>query len=481
MLVFLALAASVLASLPVISIHGTKFYDPSGNQFFFKGVAYQPTPADPLLDAAACESNFALMHAAGVNSIRVYHVNPWQSHDACMSIADKYGIYLLLDVDTFNTTIEQKAPTWNYFQMTSYQHVVASFAKYNNLLSFIAGNEIVNTKDGTAANPYIRASVRDTKAFIKSQGYRAIPVGYTAADIAEIRPAFQDYLTCGPGDDLSQIDWFGLNEYEWCGQSTFMQSGYAARTAELANYPKPALITESGCNAVQPRTFGDIPAVYSSDMTGVWSGYVVYEWAQEANDYGMVDMDSAMMPHPRPDYYVVSSRFLAASPSGTPLAQYTPSNTVQACATSLSLPPTPSDDGTADWQVGGQALAATTPVSTTSTSSSSAAAATAAARTTSSTTTRATGTTMTTTSSTRQTGGSSSITTATATNNGGATTNAPTTTSSSATSATTGTATTAALGTATAQARSSGVCLRPVRGGTALLLSYAVAAAILLA
>ncbi len=69
---------------------------------------------------------------------------------------------------------------------------------------------------GSSAGPYVKASVRDCKAHIKQKGYRAIPVGYSATDISQIRPAFQDYLVCNDGDTNnadSAVDFFGLNIY----------------------------------------------------------------------------------------------------------------------------------------------------------------------------------------------------------------------------------------------------------------------------
>jgi 1,3-beta-glucanosyltransferase GAS1 len=38
-------------------------------------------------------------------------------------------------------------------------------------------------------------------------------MGYSAADIASIRPMFQDYLVCGPVNET--IDFFAVNIYEW--------------------------------------------------------------------------------------------------------------------------------------------------------------------------------------------------------------------------------------------------------------------------
>lgn len=62
----------------------------------------------------------------------------------------------------------------------------------------------------------IKAAARDLKAYRDSKGYRTIPVGYSAADIAELRPMLQDYLTCG-GNSSNNVDFFSLNSYEWCG------------------------------------------------------------------------------------------------------------------------------------------------------------------------------------------------------------------------------------------------------------------------
>ena len=48
---------------------------------------------------------------------------------------------------------------------------------------------------------------------MKKKGGRYIPIGYSAADIASIRPMFQNYLACG--DPSIAIDFFAVNIYEW--------------------------------------------------------------------------------------------------------------------------------------------------------------------------------------------------------------------------------------------------------------------------
>lgn len=90
------------------------------------------------------------------------------------------------------------------------------FVKYDNTLGFFVGNEVIAQADQSLAAPYIKAAARDLKAYRNSKGYRDIPVGYSAADIAELRPMLQDYLTCG-GNASDSVDFFALNSYEWCG------------------------------------------------------------------------------------------------------------------------------------------------------------------------------------------------------------------------------------------------------------------------
>lgn len=69
------------------------------------GVAYQLVPQDPLVDTAQCKRDASLMSELGANTIRVYHVDPTADHDGCMKAFDDAGIYVLADLDTFDTYI----------------------------------------------------------------------------------------------------------------------------------------------------------------------------------------------------------------------------------------------------------------------------------------------------------------------------------------------------------------------------------------
>jgi 1,3-beta-glucanosyltransferase GAS5 len=57
------------------------------------------------------------------------------------------------------------------------------------------------------------------KAYIAKQSPRAIPVGYSAADVVQNRFLLAEYLNCG--DPSEQIDFYAFNSYEWCGNSSF--------------------------------------------------------------------------------------------------------------------------------------------------------------------------------------------------------------------------------------------------------------------
>lgn len=71
------------------------------------GVAYQLIPEDPLIDTDQCKRDAKQMQDLGANAIRVYHVDPTGDHKGCMQAFEDAGIYLFVDLDDFETQIEQ--------------------------------------------------------------------------------------------------------------------------------------------------------------------------------------------------------------------------------------------------------------------------------------------------------------------------------------------------------------------------------------
>jgi beta-galactosidase/beta-glucuronidase len=110
-----------------------------------KGIAYQLVPDDPLITTSQCSADAALMKTVGMNSIRVYHVDPKGNHDSCMKAFADAGIYIWLDLDTFNTQIYEGAPQWNSTQRDEFAKVMDAFHQYDNLAGFFVGNEAITT------------------------------------------------------------------------------------------------------------------------------------------------------------------------------------------------------------------------------------------------------------------------------------------------------------------------------------------------
>lgn len=162
-----------------------------------------------------------------------------------------------------------------------------AFHTYDNLLGLFVGNEIITTPIESIAAPFIKSAARDVKAYRDAKSYRKIPIGYSAADIAQLRPMLQNYLTCG-GNASENIDFFALNSYEWCDPATYLTSGYQLLESQAANFPVPIFFSETGCNTPGPRLFADQTAIFGPDMVNDWSGAMIYEWIEESNNYGLI-------------------------------------------------------------------------------------------------------------------------------------------------------------------------------------------------
>jgi len=225
-----------------------------------------------------------LLQQLETNTIRVYAINPDQDHSQCMQMLQDAGIYLIADLSQPSLSINRDSPTWNDELYARYTSVVDSLHNYTNVLGFFAGNEVSNNASNTDASVFVKAAVRDMKAYIKRKSYRTIGVGYATNDDASIRTNLADYFDCGPSE--ASIDFWGYNIYSWCGNSSYHDSGYDVRTEQFSNYSVPAFFAEYGCNTVQPREFTEVQALYGDQMTPVWSGGIVYMYFQETNNFG---------------------------------------------------------------------------------------------------------------------------------------------------------------------------------------------------
>ncbi|EPE30783.1 (Trans)glycosidase [Glarea lozoyensis ATCC 20868] len=357
-----ALMSTASATLDPIVIKGSKFfYKTNGTQFFIKGVAYQSgigsnglEPAagtkyvDPLGDEATCKRDVPRLQALGANTIRTYAIDPTLDHKPCMALLDAAGIYVISDLGEPSLSIDRSNPTWDVSLYQRYTSVIDALSPFTNTIGYFAGNEVPNNLTYTSSAAYVKAAVRDSKAYIKSKGYTQ-GVGYAADDDQTVRAQVASYFNCG--DSSSTIDFWGYNIYEWCGDSSFQESGYADRVKEFSTYSVPSFFAEYGCNkpgGAAARKFSEVASLYGTDMTPVFSGGIVYEYFQEQNDFGLVSVVNSASVSPLSDYAAFSTALNAVKPSATQSASYTPTNSALSCPTvganwaaASVLPPTP--------------------------------------------------------------------------------------------------------------------------------------------
>ncbi|KAL8774995.1 MAG: hypothetical protein Q9209_000474 [Squamulea sp. 1 TL-2023] len=356
--------ACAAADVDPIVIKGSKFfYKTNGTEFFIKGIAYQQEYAnngsmtvgtsyiDPLADQAVCARDIPLMTQLQTNTIRVYAVDPTKNHDRCMQMLADAGIYVVADLGEPKNSINRDSPQWNQDIYQRYTAVVDVFSKYTNTLGFFAGNEVTNMANNTEASAFVKAAVRDVKAYILQKKYRPLGVGYATNDDDQ-RTELARYFNCG--DPSASIDFWGYNIYSWCGRSSYRASHYEERTREFSTYNVPAFFAEYGCNVIDgvegPREFSEVASLYGDEMTKVWSGGIVYMYYQEANNYGLVTVGSDEKATKLPDFTALSRQLASVNPTGVAMSSYSPTNRPQACpkqdnawSASEKLPPSPNN------------------------------------------------------------------------------------------------------------------------------------------
>ncbi|KAL7778215.1 hypothetical protein CFE70_004892 [Pyrenophora teres f. teres 0-1] len=325
-----ALAASAIASpaenvqkrassITPVTVKGNAFF--AGNErFYIRGVDYQPGGAsdakDPIADEAGCKRDIAEFKKLGINTVRIYTVDNSANHDTCMGLLAEAGIYLALDLNTPKYSINRADPqqSYNKVYLQSIFATVEMFAKYDNTLLFFSANEVINDDKTTNCAPYVKAVTRDIKSYMNARGLRKIPVGYSAADVESNRYEMADYMNCG--DDAARSDFFAFNDYSYCDPSSYTISGWDQKVAKFSNYSIPIFLSEYGCNK-NTRKFSEVESLYSTKMTGVYSGGLVYEYSQEDSNYGLVDLKGNSVTE-RDDFKALMSAFASTkNPAAT--------------------------------------------------------------------------------------------------------------------------------------------------------------------
>lgn len=306
---------------------------------------------DPLKDKASCQRDVALFKELGINTVRVYEVDPSANHDECMKLLEDAGIYLALDLPSPDFSINRADPSYDLDILNHYKQNVDAFLKYKNIGVFFAGNEINNNISNTNANPFVKAGLRDIKAYLKSKK-SSIPVGYANNDDTKTRKNIMNYFNCGKEEE--RADFYAINVYAWCNADSYQKSGYPELTKELQGFPLPAFFSEFGCNTNGPREFvKEIDAMFGPDMNEVFSGGLMYEYSEEDNKYGLVKVSGGKASKKEPEFDNLKEAYSKVSPpsaninsfpKGAPSESTCPPESSD-WESSSNLPPTPSTKG----------------------------------------------------------------------------------------------------------------------------------------
>ncbi|KAF5375191.1 hypothetical protein D9758_000023 [Tetrapyrgos nigripes] len=371
----IALLAAASWSLGVQAISkvtrsGRYLYTDDGNRFYIRGIAYQEQgevdandpnnpflePSsfiDPLTDGNACTRDVQFLKELSVNTLRIYSVDSTKDHDSCMKTFSDAGIYTIIDLALpLNGSIDRLAPSWSTNLLNQYTNTIDVFSKYDNVLAYNVGNEVV-VEDQTAVAPYVKAAARDIKAYLNSKSSSAL-VGYAAIDgKPNWRDPLANFLSCDPSgqnDGATAIDIYGLNNYEWCGDDTF-QAAYAGTNGDYAGYNVVAYFSEYGCNSKPPRLFTEVAALFSSQMSDIWSGGIAFSYfpaSSALGQFGMVTIDGNTVTT-SDDFNNLKDEYGKVSPPNTP-SKSDAATSYPACPStnstwlaSTTLPPTPNE------------------------------------------------------------------------------------------------------------------------------------------
>lgn len=256
--------------------------------------------SDPLSDdwINTLSRDVLLFRELGLNAIYVYSVDNTVSHDAAMKLLADAGIYVVVGLSTPHMAINRAAPYRAYTTslLEHYFRTVDCFDKYTNTLGVFAANTVINGPESTPAAEIVRAVVRDVKKYISLKASvsnaRLLPVGVTNADVNTIQYDLLQYFTAGGKEE--RVDFYGTTNYSWCNKSSMQMSGWNRLVQTFAKVPIPCFLAEYGTKIITPRILEEVAALYSLEMTSIFSGGFLYEFYNGVNQYGIVKPGSEL-------------------------------------------------------------------------------------------------------------------------------------------------------------------------------------------
>ena len=102
------------------------------------------------------------------------------------------------------------------------------------------------------------------------------------------------------------------------------------KVRNFTGYGIPIFLSEYGCTT-NGRDFGEVSALMSSEMTGVYSGGLMYEYSMESSGYGIVNVSGNSVSEL--SEFAKYASALSANPAPTGDGGYTSTTNSAACPT----------------------------------------------------------------------------------------------------------------------------------------------------
>eukprot|EP00529_Nitzschia_sp_RCC80_P011899 CAMPEP_0113472822 /NCGR_PEP_ID=MMETSP0014_2-20120614/17718_1 /TAXON_ID=2857 /ORGANISM="Nitzschia sp." /LENGTH=579 /DNA_ID=CAMNT_0000365553 /DNA_START=44 /DNA_END=1786 /DNA_ORIENTATION=+ /assembly_acc=CAM_ASM_000159 len=331
---------------PVV-LEGKRFYDEATGEYFpVKGIAYYPRPNNGTDDMVRYNSNdfftdewedlwmqdIPYFEELGINTLRIYAVDPSKNHDRFMCRLQQAGIYVIVGLlaECENCAIlGDPAPACYPPGLKERgEFIINVFARYSNTLAFSAGNEVTlfaPDRQIEVNAPCQKKFLRDMRSYVNNCSQvvntilpRKIPIGLVNWD--SLREIQSNYFICrtDPNDPMENAEWYGMNIYQHCDPTaqtvdelfgwSFMRDDFAA-----LNHPVPVVVAEYGCVDDFPavdgfaaqRTWLQVDALYREDYVDVFAGGVAFEFSTEKFVTDQLT-DTVNNPFPYFDYTMFS-------------------------------------------------------------------------------------------------------------------------------------------------------------------------------
>ncbi|KAH6678554.1 Glucanosyltransferase-domain-containing protein [Halenospora varia] len=313
-----------------ITIKGDFFFYPNGTQFFVRGVNLDTARLKILNNVANCAEHISALLALHINTVWLSNVSSIPKYSPCLEALAAANIYVVVELsfsgDDF--TSEYTLNAWDLDMFAEFTSTVKSFANHTNVIGFTMGSNVMEIH-GSEQNalPFLKAAMRDMRAYMVVNGYRPIPLGISAPNYSFNSDIAENFLSCG---SISESVDFWAVRLDWCDNS------YGNLTSTYRSYGIPVIVGENRCsNTLDNNTFPEIATLYGPSLTPIFSGGFLrpYFFIPDTNtDNGLVNIIASSSLNE------IASNFSVALGNAKPVAlqsdSYTPTdNQVKACLT----------------------------------------------------------------------------------------------------------------------------------------------------